>query len=140
MLELNDVGAELSQLEGVMALTDVTGFGLLGHLAEMCEGSNLSAEIHYDKIPKIPGIQYYLDQKSSPGGTERNFLSYHDKISALTDDQKNLLFDPQTNGGLLIAVVPEAVETCKALLRDKGITTETFGWLNERKQLLIEVN
>ena len=69
MTQLNEVGTLLSTLEGVHAMTDVTGFGLLGHLIEMCEASGTSSEIDFDAIPKLPNLQSYLDQRCFPGGT-----------------------------------------------------------------------
>ena len=140
MLQINDIGLALAGLESVQAMTDVTGFGLLGHLTEMCEGSGVSAEIEYSKVPKIEGIQYYLDRNSAPGGTSRNFSSYGSKISPLTSDQKNLLCDPQTNGGLLVAVAPEGVEEFQQLMETKNIILESFGELIPEQQLLIKVN
>jgi selenide,water dikinase len=104
MTTLNKAGAVFGQLAYVKALTDVTGFGLLGHLAEMCEGSDLSAEIEFDKVPIIPSVHHYLEQKCFPGGTVRNWNSYGDKIAAVSDAQKYILADPQTSGGLLVAV------------------------------------
>ena len=110
MTTLNKLGEVFGQMEGVKAMTDVTGFGLLGHLSEMCQGSGLSAVINYSKVPVIPSLPYYLDQKCFPGGTERNWSSYGDKISPLTNEQRYILADPQTSGGLLVAV---AAESCK---------------------------
>ena len=140
MLELNDIGLALANLGSVKAMTDVTGFGLLGHLTEMCNGSDLSAEIEYKSVPKIDGIQYYLDQNSMPGGTQRNFSSYGDRINKLTADQKNLLCDPQTNGGLLVAVAPEGLEEFKKLVETRGLVLQSFGRLTPRQQLLIKVH
>lgn len=104
MTTLNKPGELFGQLPCVTALTDVTGFGLLGHLSEMCEGSGLSAEIEFDKVPVIASLQYYLEQKCFPGGTTRNWNSYGTKISSLSDEQKYILADPQTSGGLLVSV------------------------------------
>ncbi|HHZ65770.1 MAG TPA: selenide, water dikinase SelD [Flavobacteriales bacterium] len=104
MVKLNSVGAEFSKLEYVMAMTDVTGFGLLGHLLELCEGASVNAELHYKAIPTIASIYKYLDLKCIPGGTKRNWESYGNKIVALNDEQRNVLCDPQTSGGLLVAV------------------------------------
>jgi len=106
MMVLNDIGLELSQVPGIMAMTDVTGFGLLGHLIEVCEASHVSAEIEYSKIPVIPTVEKYIAQKSIPGGTNRNYNSYGHKVSTISDVQKAILCDPQTSGGLLIAVDP----------------------------------
>jgi len=83
MSQLNSIGAELGKLQGVSAMTDVTGFGLLGHLIEMCEGSNLSAEIHFNKIPKVEGIDKYINEKAIPGGTFRNLKSFEPMVGDL---------------------------------------------------------
>ena len=104
MTTLNKIGAELGKLNFVHAMTDVTGFGLLGHLIEMAEGSNLTAEINHAKVPLIPNIDYYLDQNCIPGGTRRNWKSYGHKVNAISERTLSLLCDPQTSGGLLVAV------------------------------------
>jgi len=104
MIMLNSIGLKLADFESVKAMTDVTGFGLLGHLAEMCEGSNVNAEIEFENIPIFPGIETYLEQKAIPGGSKRNWKSYGHKVSLSSDFQRNILCDPQTSGGLLVAV------------------------------------
>lgn len=104
MCLLNHQGTEFAKLDYVRAMTDVTGFGLLGHLSEICEASHLRAKINYQAVPKLAELEYYLSQNCSPGGAERNFLSYQDKLGALSDSQKKILCDPQTSGGLLVAV------------------------------------
>jgi selenide,water dikinase len=81
MTTLNKPGEMFGKIEGVKAMTDVTGFGLLGHLSEMCEGSGLSAVIEFNKIPVIASLPSYLAQKCFPGGTQRNWNSYGHKIS-----------------------------------------------------------
>ena len=112
----------MGKLKGVTALTDVTGFALLGHLVEMAEGSGLSAVIDFKKVPQIiHTIHEYVDQKSIPGGTNRNWDSYGEKIGPVTDFQKALLADPQTSGGLLIAVDVNAVEEVKNILHQFGL-------------------
>ena len=117
MMQLNAVGEALGKIKGVSAMTDVTGFGFLGHLVEMAEGSGLSAEINFSNIPIIISeLSDYLDQKSIPGGTVRNWDSYGKKIGSLTAYQQSILADPQTSGGLLIAVNPNAVEEVKNVL------------------------
>ena len=122
MMQLNKVGALMGPIKGVHAMTDVTGFALLGHLVEMTEGSGLSAEIDFDNIPTIiDDLKSYIDQKSIPGGTHRNWDSYGDKIGSITDYQKAILADPQTSGGLLIAVAPDAVEEVKNILAQNGL-------------------
>ena len=107
MLELNDLGADLASVDAVHSLTDVTGFGLLGHLLEMCEASGVYADIELEKVPQLAALPRYVAQRTFPGGTVRNFDSYGHKIGPLTDDAKNILCDPQTSGGLLIAVAPD---------------------------------
>jgi len=109
MTRLNSAGARFAQISGVCALTDVTGFGLLGHSIEMAQGSGLYALLEYAKIPRIEGVEKVIEQECIPGGTYRNFESYGHKVSPLTPTQKALLCDPQTNGGLLIAVLPQAI-------------------------------
>lgn len=108
MMKLNSAGATFATLPYVNSMTDVTGFGLMGHLCELCDGANLSAVIDYEAVPVInPAvIAEYLAQKSVPGGTVRNMDSYGHKLGALTDEQRSILCDPQTSGGLLVSVDP----------------------------------
>lgn len=115
MTTLNKPGQALGQLDYVHALTDVTGFGLLGHLGEMCRGADLGAEIDFAAVPKIPGVEDYIARGSVPGGTKRNWASYGDQVEELDDARKYLLCDPQTSGGLLIAVDPEYQHTFEKL-------------------------
>jgi selenide, water dikinase len=129
MLTLNDVGTELAQLEAVATMTDVTGFGLLGHLLELCEGSGVSADVRFEAVPRLAALPYYLAQKTVPGGTMRNFASYGHKVSALTDEQKLVLCDPQTSGGLLVAVHPGGREDFLRATRGRGLELEPFGRL-----------
>lgn len=122
MMQLNKIGAALGKIAAVTSMTDVTGFGLLGHLTEMAEGSGVSAEIYFDKVPVIINdMKYYVDAGSVPGGTNRNWASYGDKIGPVTAYQKALLADPQTSGGLLIAVREDGIEEVKKLLQSSGL-------------------
>jgi selenide, water dikinase len=104
MLTLNDFGAVVGSLSYVNALTDVTGFGLLGHLNEFCDGANLEAEIHFASVPHFDWVNHYIEAGCIPGGTDRNWASYGHKVGELTTHQRNLLADPQTSGGLLVSV------------------------------------
>ena len=104
MLQLNKHGADFAKLPYVTAMTDVTGFGLMGHLAEICEGSNLQAVVDYKAVPKLPEVENYISLGCSPGGAQRNFDSYGHHLSEMTGLQKKILCDPQTSGGLLVAV------------------------------------
>ena len=122
MMQLNKAGEILGGIKGVNAMTDVTGFGLLGHLVEMAEGSGLSAVIDFENVPLIiDDLKNYIDQKCVPGGTNRNWDSYGDKIGNISDYQKTILADPQTSGGLLIAVEENSVEKVKQILSEEGI-------------------
>jgi selenide, water dikinase len=139
MLTLNKQGAEFGKLSCVNAMTDVTGFGLLGHLTEMCEGSTLSAEIEFDKVPKFDFLSEYLSQKSTPGGTQRNWDSYGNKIGSLDEEQRVILADPQTSGGLLVSVDAEKVLEFEKVTASMGIALQSFGKLIKRGSKLIEV-
>ncbi len=122
---INKAGEALGKLSAVHAMTDVTGFGLAGHLTEMMQGSNLTAEISYSKLPIIPEVRAYIAQKAIPGATARNWNATQAGIELAPEiDEKEaslLLPDPQTNGGLLIAVAPEAVKEVQAILENLGI-------------------
>eukprot|EP01071_Lankesteria_metandrocarpae_P008048 Lankesteria_metandrocarpae@DN4850_c0_g1_i3.p1 len=132
----NDIGVDYSDIEGIRAVTDVTGFGLGGHLIEMCEGSGLSAEIVFDKLPVLSNVQkYILEDKCVPGGTFRNYESYGSKLDhQITELQKAIICDPQTSGGLLIAVEAAAVDLVRQVTKDKlglmfGNSFESIGKL-----------
>jgi selenide,water dikinase len=133
MVQLNKLGAELGKLSYVKALTDVTGFGLLGHLAEICEGSGVQAVIEFNKVPRIPVADEYIEQKCIPGGTHRNWDSYGHKIGSINDYQKFILADPQTSGGLLIAVEEAYQFEFEKWLHDKDLKLEAFGYLTAYK-------
>ena len=139
MCQMNSIGSQFSQVDGVTAMTDVTGFGLLGHLIEICEGSNLSAVVFADKIKTLDGVKDYIAQGCVPGGTGRNFDSYGHKIGALTEEQKAILCDPQTSGGLLVAVEPNSVQTVIEIAKDAGIDLYEVGELKPKSELDVVV-
>ena len=140
MLTLNSLGAELGKLPYVNAMTDVTGFGLLGHLCEVCEGSGLSAEIEFNKVPKFDFLDHYIQQKSMPGGTQRNWESYGHKISSVREEQKVILADPQTSGGLLVSVNNDAALDFESFARQKGYELSSFGKLIQKQKFVVTVN
>jgi selenide,water dikinase len=144
MVALNKAGQVFGGFAGVKAMTDVTGFGLLGHLAEMCEGSGLSAQIDFAKVPVVEPLSYYLRQGCIPGGTARNWESCGNKVSILTDEQRQVLADPQTSGGLLVAVSADEVPAFERLMKGQGFAARhcrSFGVLNVRDNgPLITVN
>ncbi len=131
LMQLNKVGEELSALESVHAMTDVTGFGLLGHLIEMSEGSGLNAQIQWQQVPVIDGLDLYLQQKIQPGGTKRNWMSYGHKVQFASHIQPEeataLLADPQTNGGLLIAAGKDKAQEISDLLKVRGLRHTIIG-------------
>lgn len=132
MTTLNKLGELFGQLSYVKAMTDVTGFGLLGHLKEMCAGSGLTATIGFDKVPVIPSLAWYLEQHCFPGGTQRNWNSYGHQVSELTDEQRYILADPQTSGGLLVAVEEAHAPQFEQLLKEQGLPEQlcrSFGTL-----------
>ncbi len=125
LITLNSVGEALGKIEGVSAMTDVTGFGLAGHLIEMAEGSGLSVELYYSRVCIHESVKEYLSQRIVPDATYRNWNSYGKKISF--DKEVNVmeafstLPDPQTNGGLLIAVNPESVLEVQEVFKEFGL-------------------
>ncbi|WP_343586940.1 selenide, water dikinase SelD [Herbaspirillum sp.] len=139
MCVLNKPGSRFGKLAGVTAMTDVTGFGLMGHLVEMCEGSGLSARIQHALVPSLPGVEHYLAEGCVPGGTGRNYDSYGAKISPLSEAQKNLLCDPQTSGGLLVAVKPDGNPEFLAAAAALGLELAPIGELVERQRYAVEV-
>jgi len=142
MIKLNQIGAVLGEQAYVKAMTDVTGFGLLGHLSEMCEASNLTAVIDPSKVPVLDRaiIDYYLSENCIPGGTHRNYDSYGYKVSPISDYQKHILCDPQTSGGLLVAVEEEGEKDFLKLMEIHNFSLESFGGFRQIGKHLIQVN
>jgi selenide,water dikinase len=142
---LNQIGSEFGKIVGVNAMTDVTGFGLLGHLIEMGEGSGLSAEIYNSSIKLLtPNLTEYLNQQSIPGGTLRNIQSYGDKVelSGIDNTSLMILADPQTSGGLLVSVAEKYVSTVTDLIEkyNIGIHKEPIGKMIGQKEKIIYIN
>lgn len=124
--QLNAVGRRLSEMAGIHAMTDVTGFGLLGHLAEICHGSRVGARVAFESLPVLPAALSLVQQGYNTGAAARNWASYGDDVQ-LPDDlapwQQALLCDPQTSGGLLITCAPQAVGEVLSLFRDEGFAS-----------------
>ena len=140
MCTLNTPGSRFGKLPGVAAMTDVTGFGLLGHLVEMADGSGLTAQIDYAAVPRLAGVSHYLAEGCAPGGTQRNFDSYGHKIAPLAqEEQRLLLCDPQTSGGLLVAVTPEGEAEFLAVAAGLGLALEPIGQMTTRQQFAVQV-
>lgn len=145
LTSLNDVGTALGRTEGVSSMTDVTGFGLAGHLIEMAEGSDLSAELYYSQLPIIEGAKDYLSQRIVPDATYRNWNSYSKKINfekgVNVMEAFSILPDPQTNGGLLIAVNPGSLGEVQAVLKQHGLGKfiEPIGGFTGKNEKIIHV-
>jgi len=143
---VNKVGEQLGKIDGVHAMTDVTGFGLVGHLTEMIEGSGVSAELNYSSIKKITGVEEYIQQKTIPGATARNWNSYSSKVQFANDinevEARLLLPDPQTNGGLLIAVDKNAIEEVKKIFATNNLQNfiVPIGQCVNKREKVIYVN
>jgi selenide,water dikinase len=120
MKTLNRLGEKLGALNVVTAMTDVTGFGLLGHLLEMAEGAGLSAELEYSKVPMIDGLADYISKMCVPDNSFRNWSGYDPKVSGITGDSLLTLCDPQTNGGLLVTIEENQREQFEAFLKAEG--------------------
>ena len=139
MCTLNKIGQEISLLEGVTAITDTTGFGLLGHLSEICEGSKISATVEYNKVPILKNVKKYLEMGCVPGGTRRNFASYGKKIAPMSEEQQDILCDAQTSGGLLCVVRKESVKEFLEITKKVGLDLESIGQTQPQTQYLITV-
>jgi selenide,water dikinase len=123
--QLNTPGPELAALSGVHALTDVTGFGLAGHVLEMARGSKTTAMLEMARIPLIAGVRDLASSGFVTGASGRNWAAYGDEIDlaeSLEAVDRDLLSDPQTSGGLLVACAPDAVASVLAIFREHGFT------------------
>jgi selenide,water dikinase len=119
--KLNTPGEALAAMPEVHALTDVTGFGLAGHLLEICRGSRLSAELDFSSIPIIGEALDWVKQGVATGASDRNWKGYGHEVQFSGEDwQRKLLTDPQTSGGLLVACAPEAQEKVLDIFRNQG--------------------
>lgn len=136
MCQLNKIGPAIAKINGVTAMTDVTGFGLAGHLIEMCLGAKLSAKIDVDALPLLPKAKAYLEMGCIPGGTHRNYDSYGEYLPSVNEEQKALLCDPQTSGGLLISVSSSHEAELIALLEANDIAPISIGQLVENSDAL----
>jgi len=121
--QLNLPGVELSSVAGVHAMTDVTGFGLLGHLLEMCRGSGLAARITAAQLPLLPGLQALAQSGIATGASARNWQSYGKDVRLaphLDAPLQAVLTDPQTSGGLLVACDPGELKMVQAIFARLG--------------------
>ena len=132
MTSLNKIGYELSLIDGVNAMTDVTGFGLMGHLLEICEGSYTGAVIDFEKVPTLnrTALEDYHARGCVPGGAHRNFASYGKHIDIPAGFTRDLLCDPQTSGGLLVSVSNDSsISLVENILKSHGLPSTIIGEL-----------
>jgi selenide,water dikinase len=123
--QLNTPGLKLAELAGVHAMTDVTGFGLAGHLLELCRGSKLGALLNFEDLPVLAEAQSWVKQDIATGASGRNWASYgHDVVCSdgFTRWQRDLITDPQTSGGILVACAAEVADDVLHLFRSEGFT------------------
>jgi len=115
-------------------MTDVTGFGLLGHLEEMCSESGVRAEIDDSKLVLLSDLDYYIDQSCIPGGTHRNWESYGQHIGSISERQKYIMCDPQTSGGLLVSVSENQIEEIERIFNEHDLTEHLncIGYIKEQ--------
>jgi len=141
MKKLNRAGERFGQLSYVQAMTDVTGFGLLGHLSEMCEASQTSAIVHFDQVPTIDRdiLDFYLENKCVPGGTVRNWDSYGHKVAGADGLRQNILADPQTSGGLLVAIEAGCEAAFQEVAAAEGFRLKPFGFMIEKQAIAITI-
>jgi selenide,water dikinase len=142
---VNRIGEKLCKLESVHAMTDVTGFGLIGHLYEMAEGSGLSAEINLDSIKLLDGTEKYIEHKTIPGATSRNWRSFKDAIHINNQDPeltRTILADPQTNGGILFSIAKEKMPVVQQLLKENELEefVEPIGSFSAKKDKVIYIH
>ncbi|MBW6488849.1 selenide, water dikinase SelD [Sulfurimonas sp.] len=139
MTTLNKIGATFASLKSVVTMTDITGFGLLGHLSEVCEASEISANVWFEKVPLLKNVEKYRALGCIPGGSRKNFMSYGHKISQMREQQREILCDAQTSGGLLVFVKKDGLEEFYEAVRQAGMNLEAIGETVARKKHLVEV-
>ena len=141
MVRLNKAGEAFGRLSCVHAMTDVTGFGLLGHLTEMCEASGTSASVAFNQVPLLDqsAIEQYIAAQCIPGGTRRNWDSYGHKIAPSGDFEQIVLSDPQTSGGLLVAVHPDHQKDFVEVAATQGLELRPIGEIVPKREYVVEV-
>jgi selenide,water dikinase len=122
MTTLNREAAQAMVAAGASAATDVTGYGLIGHLLEMCEGSGLGAEVRVGDVPLLDGARGYLERGFRPEGTNRNAKTFRGRVRlSVPESEYTLMCDAQTSGGLLIAIAPERAAALEAAFDESGL-------------------
>ncbi|HEX9492185.1 MAG TPA: AIR synthase-related protein, partial [Thermoanaerobaculia bacterium] len=133
MTMLNRDAARAMSEVGVNAATDITGYGLVGHLLEVCVGSKVGAEIHVDVVPLLPGVREYLSRGFRPAGTLRNAEAFRSRVDVqVGESEYTLMCDAQTSGGLLISVPNEKVATIEKRFREGGVFYAKVGRVTDQ--------
>lgn len=127
MIKPNNIGIDLARIEGVHAMTDVTGFGLAGHLAEVCAASGVAAHVNFWNLPRLSEAEAYRRQGAVPGGTERNRQALGEQLPPMDEPHWQWLCDPQTSGGLLLAVHPSWQDDVERIGRAHKLDLKPFG-------------
>ncbi|MGE3928440.1 MAG: selenide, water dikinase SelD [Lautropia sp.] len=140
MCTLNRAGSRFGRIEAVTAMTDVTGFGLLGHLVEMADGSGVTAMLQASAVPRLPGVDHYLALGTIPGGTQRNYESYGHRIGEIATAQRQLFCDPQTSGGLLVAVDQAGMGGFLEAAAAEGLSLEPIGEFVPRQAHAVRIS
>ena len=134
MSELNKIGEVLGGCEFVNAMTDVTGFGLIGHLSEMLNNSDLCVELNFDSIPIIKNVEKYSSKFIYPDNTTRNYNAYKDLVVGMDKLEFILLCDPQTSGGLLISCDPNYKQEMEHLLESNNVSINRIGKITQASE------
>lgn len=142
LTQLNSIGELFGSLNYVNAMTDITGFGLLGHLIEILEGSNLSAEIDYSRIPIIEDIQLYTSKMIVPDNVYRNWNSYKHKVKNIGTESFFTLCDPQTNGGLMVTISAKHQHDFEKILRENNLSAfaKPIGRITDKADVSVMIN
>ena len=142
MVSLNSLGEALGEYDWVHAMTDVTGFGLIGHLLEICKASGVSSVLELDSIPLIDkeALSFYLRMQCAPAAAAKNWTSFSDHVNEIDKDTQALLSDPQTSGGLLICVDPHEQEAFEVVARAYDLALQPIGYIQPSSHPLIHVN
>lgn len=139
MSQLNSAGEKFGELAYVNAMTDVTGFGLLGHLIEVCEGSGLSAELEYEKIPLLKNLENYVAKMIYPDNTMRNWSGYQSKVHGIGGESLLTLCDPQTSGGLLVCIEKGHKRDFESHLISMGLPIHEVGFLVQKREQVVYI-
>ena len=139
MEDKQGIGEDLGKMREVHALTDVTGFGLLGHLIELCEGSKVGAKLEKKNVPSIPAAEVMAKKMIYPDATFRNWKAFDGKVEGIDPSSLILYCDPQTSGGLLIAVSKKGAKEVEVLLKKHNLYSQPIGELISQQEALIQL-